>query len=53
MLDGGITTVRDAGSYGRSLFDLRDAIDAGLVPGPRLVLSGQIVAASSPGAPLG
>ncbi len=49
LLDGGVTTVRDAGSYGRSLFDLRDAIERGLVPGPRLVLCGQIVAASSPG----
>jgi len=49
MLDGGITTVRDLGSYGRSLFDLRAAIERGLVPGPRLVLCGQIVAASSPG----
>jgi imidazolonepropionase-like amidohydrolase len=49
MLDGGITTVRDLGSYGRSLFELRDAIAAGLCPGPRLVLCGQIVAATSPG----
>jgi imidazolonepropionase-like amidohydrolase len=50
MLDGGITTIRDLGSYGRSLFDLRDAIDLGLVTGPRVMLCGQIVAATSPGA---
>ena len=50
MLDGGITTVRDLGSYGREVFDLRDAIAAGHCPGPRIVLCGQIVAASSPGA---
>jgi imidazolonepropionase-like amidohydrolase len=50
MLEGGITTVRDLGSYGRSLFKLRDAIARGLCPGPRLVLCGQIVAATSPGA---
>ncbi|HEX3329567.1 MAG TPA: amidohydrolase family protein [Gaiellales bacterium] len=50
MLDGGITTVRDLGSYGREVFDLRDAIDAGYAPGPRIVLCGQIVAATSPGA---
>jgi imidazolonepropionase-like amidohydrolase len=50
MLDGGITTVRDLGSYGGSLFDLRGAIEQGLVAGPRLVLCGQIVAATSPGA---
>jgi imidazolonepropionase-like amidohydrolase len=50
MLDGGITTVRDLGSYGREVFDLRDAIAAGYSPGPRIVLCGQIVAATSPGA---
>jgi imidazolonepropionase-like amidohydrolase len=50
MLEGGITTVRDLGSYGRSLFRLREAIRLGLCPGPRLVLCGQIVAATSPGA---
>lgn len=49
MLAGGITTVRDLGSYGRSLFRLREAIERGLCPGPRLVLCGQIVAATSPG----
>lgn len=49
MLEGGITTARDAGSYGRSLFTLRQAIDLGLCAGPRLVLCGQIVAATSPG----
>jgi imidazolonepropionase-like amidohydrolase len=49
MLDGGITTVRDLGSYGREVFDLRDAIAAGYSPGPRIVLCGQIVAATSPG----
>jgi imidazolonepropionase-like amidohydrolase len=50
MLEGGITTIRDLGSYGRSLFRLREAIALGLCPGPRLVLCGQIVAATSPGA---
>jgi imidazolonepropionase-like amidohydrolase len=50
MLEGGITTIRDLGSYGRSLFRLRDAIALGLCTGPRLVLCGQIVAATSPGA---
>lgn len=49
LLGGGITTVRDLGSYGRSLFHLREAIGRGLCPGPRLVLCGQIVAATSPG----
>ncbi len=50
MLEGGVTTVRDCGSYGRSLFTLRQAIELGLCAGPRLVLCGQIVAATSPGA---
>ncbi len=50
MLEGGITTVRDLGSYGRSLFRLREAIRLGVCRGPRLVLCGQIVAATSPGA---
>ena len=50
FLAGGITTIRDVGSYGRSLFDLRDAIALGLCDGPRMVLCGQIVAATSAGA---
>ena len=49
MLAGGITSVRDAGSYGRSLFTLREAAELGLCVAPRLVLCGQIVAATSPG----
>lgn len=49
MLEGGVTTVRDLGSYGRSLFRLREAIGLGLCPGPRLVICGQIIAATSPG----
>jgi imidazolonepropionase-like amidohydrolase len=50
MLEGGITTIRDLGSYGRSLFRLREAIELGLCRGPRLHLCGQIIAATSPGA---
>jgi imidazolonepropionase-like amidohydrolase len=49
ILAGGITMMRDAGSYGRSLFNLRQAMNLGLCDGPRLVLCGQIVAATSPG----
>ncbi len=52
LLEGGITTVRDCGSYGHSLFTLREAIKLGLCVGPRLVLCGQIVAATSPGGKL-
>jgi len=46
----GITTVRDLGSYGSSLFELRSAITGGEVRGPRLVLSGQVISARTPGA---
>jgi imidazolonepropionase-like amidohydrolase len=50
MVEAGITTVRDLGSYGRSLFRLRDAIRLGLCPGPRLVLCGRVIAATCQGA---
>lgn len=36
----GFTTVRDVGATGLSSFALRDAIRAGIVPGPRIVASG-------------
>jgi imidazolonepropionase-like amidohydrolase len=39
-LAAGITTVRDVGSRGRILFNLRDAIAGGFVQGPRLLASG-------------
>jgi imidazolonepropionase-like amidohydrolase len=40
---GGFTTVRDLGSRGHSIFALRDAIAAGKVPGPRLLVSGDAI----------
>jgi imidazolonepropionase-like amidohydrolase len=49
MVNAGVTTVRDLGSYGRSLFALREAIREGLCVGPRILLCGQIIAATSPG----
>lgn len=45
MLEAGFTTVRDmgnAGNYGD--IDLKKAIDNGLVPGPRMFVSGKIIA---------
>ena len=39
-LHAGVTTIRDCGGKGTLMFRLRDAIRAGIVPGPRLVLSG-------------
>lgn len=50
LLQHGITSVRDCGSYGDVLFALRSAADQGLVPAPRLVLCGGIVSTTSPGA---
>ncbi|MDQ6601219.1 MAG: amidohydrolase family protein [Chloroflexota bacterium] len=39
-LHSGVTTIRDCGGKGDLMFRLRDAIRAGIVPGPRFVLSG-------------
>ena len=40
-LQSGVTTIRDCGGKGQLMFRLRDAIRAGIVPGPRFVLSGR------------
>jgi imidazolonepropionase-like amidohydrolase len=40
-LNSGVTTLADTGARGRTTFSLRDAIDLGLVSGPRLVLCGR------------
>lgn len=52
-LDAGFTTVRDCGSY-RAFVDvaLRDAIDAGIVRGPRMVVCGAYVTISGGGGEL-
>ena len=39
-LYSGVTTIRDCGGKGTLMFRLRDAIRAGIVEGPRFVLSG-------------
>jgi imidazolonepropionase-like amidohydrolase len=39
----GITTVRDAGSYGPAVFKVRDGINKGLIHGPRIYLSGEFL----------
>ncbi len=39
-LEAGFTTVRNVGAHGYSDIALRDAIDAGDVPGPRIIASG-------------
>ena len=42
----GFTTLRDLGSRGDSIFALRDAIKAGKVPGPRLLVAGEAITAT-------
>ena len=49
MLRSGFTTVRDVGGYDDAVFALRQAIDARLIPGPRVYTCGRIVSASGPG----
>jgi imidazolonepropionase-like amidohydrolase len=50
MLMNGFTTVRSLGSPGWADIDLRDAIAHGLVPGPRLFVSGETISdANAPG----
>jgi imidazolonepropionase-like amidohydrolase len=42
-LEAGFTSVRDVGSLPFLTVDLRDSIDEGLVPGPRIVASGPAI----------
>ena len=39
-LQAGVTTLRDLGSRGQVIYELRDAINKGIVPGPRVLISG-------------
>jgi imidazolonepropionase-like amidohydrolase len=39
-LEAGVTTVRDVGSRDHSIFALKQAIDKGLTPGPRIIGAG-------------
>jgi imidazolonepropionase-like amidohydrolase len=45
-VEAGFTTVRDLGARPKSIFALRDAINAGLVPGPRIFAAGSAIAAT-------
>ena len=42
-LMAGVTTVRDMGSKDGIDFGLRQAIDSGLIPGPRMLISGRLI----------
>lgn len=52
VLDAGITTVRDVGSFDDEGIVLRQAVDLGLTPGPRILSVGRIISATAPGARL-
>ncbi len=49
MLQAGITTVRDVGSYDDEAIVLREAIRLGLTEGPRILTCGRIISATAPG----
>ena len=49
MLRMGITTARDVGAFGDDLLHARRAVRLGAIPGPRILVCGRIVAATSPG----
>jgi imidazolonepropionase-like amidohydrolase len=42
-INAGFTTVRDVGSRDHSIFTLKQAIEAGLMPGPRIVGAGRAI----------
>lgn len=43
VLRAGYTTIRDVGTIGNVAATIRDAIEAGKIPGPRVVASGSII----------
>jgi imidazolonepropionase-like amidohydrolase len=49
LLAAGVTTVRDVGSHDDHALLLRQAIELGLVPGPRILTCARIVTATAPG----
>jgi imidazolonepropionase-like amidohydrolase len=49
LLRMGFTTVRDVGSYGDQVFEVRQALRYGAFAGPRVLTCGRIVSATSPG----
>jgi imidazolonepropionase-like amidohydrolase len=49
IVRSGFTTVRDVGSYDDEASVLKLAVDAGVVPGPRILTCARIISATSPG----
>lgn len=46
VLDAGVTTLRDTGDNVGVTFALRDAINSGWVPGPRILAAGRIISST-------
>ncbi len=42
-LEAGFTTVRDVGARDHSIFQLKQAIESGLLPGPRIAAAGRVI----------
>src|SRR3954471_18028981 len=49
LLDYGVTTIRDPGDPTTPIVELRDAIAAGRIEGPRMFVAGRIMNSSAPG----
>ena len=49
LLDAGVTTVRDVGSYDDEAIALREAVRLELIQGPRILSCGRIISATAPG----
>jgi len=45
-LEAGFTTVRDLGGDPESIYAIREAVKEGLIPGPRIVAAGSVLAAT-------
>jgi imidazolonepropionase-like amidohydrolase len=46
LLEAGVTAVRDVGSYGGVVFDLKWALDEGMIEGPRVWAAGRCIVPS-------
>jgi imidazolonepropionase-like amidohydrolase len=49
LLEAGVTSIRDVGSYDDEAIALREAVRLGIVPGPRILSCGRIISATAPG----
>ena len=49
IVRSGFTTVRDVGSYDDEASALKEAVNLGIVPGPRILTCGRILSATAPG----